>query len=173
MGQVPSGRVLRLSAVKEWRPEDKGMQKGWEKARLAVLSLDDYTCYYCGFRCKKYMHVHHLEGKHYDDSPENLVTLCPICHSCLHIGHAGINSLGSLLLLESEADQAWINRSILEGTDAKILYDTLPTEADFGPEGLVELANMILRGFEPDGRFVLFPNPEKYAIIKYLKGKSK
>lgn len=167
MGQVQSARILRLSAVREWREE--GLPKDWRKIREAVLKRDDFTCFYCGIRSLKYMNVHHKEGRHYDNSPENLITLCPLCHSCHHIGHAGINEFGKLLLLKEEVNQALVNGMILKGADVSTVYEMLPVEADFGPEGLVELANMILNGFVPDGRFLFFPNPDKYEIIKFLK----
>ena len=53
--------------------------------------------------------------------PQTLITLCPFCHSCLHIGHAGINKLGSLLLLREEIDQAKLNRALLENASLKFL----------------------------------------------------
>jgi len=45
----------------------------------------------------------------------------------------------------------------------------LPVENDFGPDGLIELANEILqKNIVPDGRFVFFPDYEKYDIVQYL-----
>lgn len=118
------------------------------------------------------MHVHHKEGRHHDNSLDNLITLCPFCHSCLHIGHAGINRLGSLLLLREEVEQAKLNRALLENASLKFFTNTrkrLPVEKDFGPEGLIELANEILQGnIVPDGRFIFFPDYEKYDIVQYL-----
>ncbi len=163
------GKVrLRLSAVQEWR-ENEGLPKNWDSIRKTVLFRDNYTCYYCGFSCDKYMHVHHKEGRHHDNSPNNLITLCPLCHSCLHIGHAGVNRLGSLLLLREEIDQAKLNRTLLEELSFLSVKNELPVEKDFGPDGLIELANEILRrNIVPDGRFVFFPDHEKYDIVKYL-----
>ncbi len=173
MGQVQAARLI-LSCVSEWR--SGGFAEDWEKTRRAVLERDGFSCFYCGFASKKYMHVHHLGGRYYDDSEENLVTLCPFCHACLHVGHAGIKKLGRLLLLEREADQAKMNRYLLEDTalrrDMSVFSEVvkkLPVEKDFGSSGLVELANMILHGeIEPDGRFLFFPDPLKFDIVRYL-----
>ena len=166
------GKVrLRLSAVQEWRQGER-LPSSWNSIRKTVLFRDNYTCYYCGFSCDKYMHVHHKEGRHHDNSPDNLITLCPFCHSCLHIGHAGVNKLGSLLLLRKEIDQAKLNRMLLENAASEffaVVRKKLPVEKDFGSDGLIELANEILqKNIVPDGRFVFFPDYEKYDIIQYL-----
>jgi len=169
MGKVRPG--LRLSVVQEWR-RDEGFPENWESIRRTVLFRDGYTCYYCGFTSAKYMHVHHKKGRHHDNSLNNLITLCPFCHSCLHIGHAGANRMGSLLLLYQEMEQAKINRTLLEGASFDvfvIVREKLPVEKDFGPDGLVELANEILHGnVKPDGRFLFFPDYRKYDIVQYI-----
>ena len=173
MGQVQAARLI-LSCVSEWR--SGGFAEDWEKTRRAVLERDGFSCFYCGFISKKYMHVHHLGGRYYDDSDKNLVTLCPFCHACLHVGHAGTKKLGRLLLLKREADQARINRYLLEKTafrrDVSAFSEVpkkLSVEKDFGSSGLIDLANMILHGeIEPDGRFLFFPDPQKFDIVKYL-----
>jgi len=173
LGQVQAARLI-LSCVSEWR--SGGFAEDWEKTRRAVLERDGFSCFYCGFRSEKYMHVHHLGGRYYDDSDKNLVTLCPFCHACLHVGHAGTKKLGRLLLLKREADQARINRYLLEKTalrrDMSVFSEVpkkLSVEKDFGSSGLIDLANMILHGeIEPDGRFLFFPDPQKFDIVRYL-----
>jgi len=123
LGQVQAARLI-LSCVSEWR--SGGFAEDWEKTRRAVLERDGFSCFYCGFISKKYMHVHHLGGRYYDDSDKNLVTLCPFCHACLHVGHAGTEKLGRLLLLEREADQARINRYLLEKTALRRICPSFP-----------------------------------------------
>lgn len=172
MGQVR--HALRLSAVREWRRGD--FAEDWANTRKAVLERDGFSCFYCGFSSPKYMHVHHLGGRWYNDSIFNLITLCPFCHSCLHVGHAGKEEEGVLLVLTEEVDQASVNRKLLEGVrkkrDLSVFRETrnsLPVEADFGSAGLIDLADMILAGeISPDGRFLFFPDPRKYDIVRYL-----
>jgi hypothetical protein len=131
------------------------------------------------------MEVHHREGKWEDDSPENLVTLCPLCHSCLHIGLAGIQDRGSLLVLKHSCDQAGLNRYILDTivkygptSPAAIteIMKTLPVQQDLGAMGLVMLANKILKEKSNkrrvprpiDDKFIFFPNIMAFNIVRYI-----
>lgn len=59
----------------------------WQKRRLEILQLDDFTCQVCG--CKdKTLHVHHLhyeKGKKIWEYPDSsLITLCEDCHQYEH-----------------------------------------------------------------------------------------
>ena len=122
------------------------------------------------------MHVHHLEG-YMVETPDKLVTVCPFCHSCLHIGNSGLNRLGVLLILSEEANQAEINRNLLEGvrksrsTDVFFdIYKELPVIDNLGADGLVELANLMLneRDIDIDNTFFFFPNYNRYDIVRHL-----
>ena len=64
-----------------------GNKKGFYNAKAYVLHRDDYKCQKC--RAKNCaLHVHHIifRSKGGTDSPENLITLCKICHDNLHQG---------------------------------------------------------------------------------------
>ena len=54
--------------------------KDWKKQRLKVLKLDNYTCQNC--LSKQKLTIHHIipYRETYDNSPQNLVTLCRSCH---------------------------------------------------------------------------------------------
>lgn len=56
----------------------------WNMQRTARLQLDDYTCQQCGERGE--LHVHHWEPYRFsfDNSIDNLVTLCASCHRDMH-----------------------------------------------------------------------------------------
>ena len=71
--------------------------------RPVVLERDRNVCQFCGFHAPKYQEVHHLED-HEDNSPENLITACSICHMCHHIGFAGIKSKGVLIYCKEGAN---------------------------------------------------------------------
>ena len=170
-------RNLKLSVIRQdlWRKE-KGMGEDWRSIRETVLRRDGYTCFFCGFSCRKYMHVHHLEG-YMVETPDKLVTVCPFCHSCLHIGNSGLNRLGVLLILSEEANQAEVNRNLLEGvrksrsTDIFFdIYKEFPVVDNLGADGLVELANLMLseKNLVIDNTFLFFPNHNKYDIVRYL-----
>ena len=59
---------------------------GWKVVRREIKKRDNYTCQNCGTTqrgCNKLgikLHVHHRDGDTKNDKPENLTTLCAICH---------------------------------------------------------------------------------------------
>jgi 5-methylcytosine-specific restriction endonuclease McrA len=58
--------------------------KDWRYAKAYVLERDDYTCQQCDVR--ENLEVHHWEPYFisFDNSPDNLVTLCRSCHQAKH-----------------------------------------------------------------------------------------
>lgn len=188
-------RKLRLDAIQEENFRiNSGVKleddKNWQSARKTVLVRDNYTCYYCGFQYMQYMEVHHKKGNWQDDSSDNLITLCPLCHSCMHIGLAGIQERGSLLVLKNSCDQAKLNRLILDtviqyGNRApkaiEEIYNNLHVVQDLECNGLVVLANKI--GKEKATRksnprpiadnFIFFPDIMKFNIVRHIMAKFK
>ncbi len=53
----------------------------WQERRRQILQRDGYTCQYCGHTSQ--LEAHHIRARHKGgtDSPENLVTLCEMCHA--------------------------------------------------------------------------------------------
>lgn len=53
----------------------------WFKIRELVLYRDNYSCRRCGKK-QKLLHIHHIIPylKSFDNSLNNLITLCPSCH---------------------------------------------------------------------------------------------
>ncbi len=94
-------KILRLSYLpaQDWRsPQDRAVLRSaaWGRTRLRILERDSYTCVYCGHSQPKGMEVNHITG-HRDQAPENLESVCPLCHRVLHAGlFAAIH--GSLLI---------------------------------------------------------------------------
>ncbi len=58
--------------------------KDWRHARAFVLERDHYTCQQCS--STEHLEVHHWEPYFvsFDNSPDNLVTLCRTCHQDKH-----------------------------------------------------------------------------------------
>jgi 5-methylcytosine-specific restriction endonuclease McrA len=58
----------------------------YEQLRNQVLGRDGWRCQSCGSRSS--LEVHHKEFRSHsgDDSEQNLVTLCALCHAAVHRG---------------------------------------------------------------------------------------
>jgi hypothetical protein len=50
-----------------------------KEIRSTILARDK-KCKQCGTRKKEGLSVHHIDGDHNNDSPENLILLCRSCH---------------------------------------------------------------------------------------------
>ncbi len=77
--------------------------KAFGAVRPEILKRDNHTCKFCDFQAKKFQEVHHIDDNHHNNSPENLVTTCALCHSCFHIGFAGQNSAGTIIYMDPAA----------------------------------------------------------------------
>lgn len=62
------------------------------------------VCYFCGFPDGPYLEVHHLDHDHENYEPDNLCSVCTLCHRTQHLGWVGIKSQGRLIYLPSRAD---------------------------------------------------------------------
>jgi intracellular multiplication protein IcmJ len=92
----------------DWRMKDSHASEAdleFSEVRASILERDDHTCRFCNFRSiptKKgacWQDVHHLNDDHADNRPDNLVTACPFCHQCFHLGLAGLQRGGTLIWL--------------------------------------------------------------------------
>lgn len=57
----------------------------WFKVRLLIYKRDNFTCQECGINMNEAGKPHHIHHKipfltSFDNSPKNLITLCPSCH---------------------------------------------------------------------------------------------
>ena len=73
-------------SVEKWQKEwDKKYyeQQYWSKIRQNILERDNYTCQLCGLTGDTKLHIHHIEKRNKDgsDFEDNLITVCPKCHS--------------------------------------------------------------------------------------------
>lgn len=78
-------------------PQQEHHDKEFKELRDSIKERDDYTCFYCGFKSMKYQEVHHINDNHQNNKEENLTTVCPLCHSCKHIGLTGLDEKGFLI----------------------------------------------------------------------------
>lgn len=84
---------------------DKYYQKKHKSAWDKVWERDKYTCYYCGFHSKKHQEIHHLNDDHDDNSLDNLVTVCPLCHQSFHLDTASTTNGGKIIWLPEFSQQ--------------------------------------------------------------------
>lgn len=96
-----------------WRSRQERAVLGgtaWRRLRERVLERDGYRCVYCDHAAVKGLEVNHISGNSRDERPENLETVCPLCHRVLHAGRSAA-VYGSLLLFARAAvDQNTIQR---------------------------------------------------------------
>jgi hypothetical protein len=71
--------MLFGSTIRSW---DKYSLKEWKALRTHILTRDEHQCSLCG--SSEGLHIHHVNRDKTDDSPENLLTLCGICHARVH-----------------------------------------------------------------------------------------
>lgn len=81
-------------------PDSDHSSRQFMSLRKEALTSQNYTCHYCGFQAKKYQEVHHLDDDHSNNSDDNLVVTCPLCHACNHIGLASVKNKGCLIYID-------------------------------------------------------------------------
>lgn len=106
---------------KLWRRDDEHASPAdlaFQSTRKAVLSRDDFTCFYCRFKAEKYQEVHHKDDDHKNNSEANLLTVCNLCHQVFHIGMCAMRG-GGFFAAIPELTQTQVNniaRAILVGS---------------------------------------------------------
>ncbi|WP_292518840.1 HNH endonuclease signature motif containing protein [Methanoculleus sp.] len=76
------GRVYCERFAIQIRAQEKYALRGWKEIRDVILERDGQQCVICGGSDD--LHVHHLDRDPTHDDPENLLTLCGICHARVH-----------------------------------------------------------------------------------------
>jgi len=79
--------------------------------RSEVLKRDVFSCYFCSFKAKKYQEIHHIDENHNNNNPENLVTVCNLCHQVFHLGKCAVYNSGFIAAIP-ELTQTEINNLI-------------------------------------------------------------
>jgi hypothetical protein len=86
----PTMKQLKLGYELSWRTKaDEQFMKSaeWKKnIRPRILTRDDYTCQYCGYRSEKSTQVNHIDGNPKNNEGSNLETICGDCHKVTHSG---------------------------------------------------------------------------------------
>ncbi len=65
--------------------------------RARLHSDQEVQCEVCTLTLAKGIHVHHIDGDHKNNDPENFSARCPFCHWCEHIGWVGNERKGVII----------------------------------------------------------------------------
>ena len=86
------------------------LKEAWDK----VWARDKHKCYFCGFESKRHQEIHHLNDDHSDNSLDNLVTICPLCHQSFHLDTASTTNGGKIIWLPelSQQELNYLSRAI-------------------------------------------------------------
>ena len=106
-------KELILSASKKaWKMSsthgtefDKDFQRRHKAVWTTVWQRDSNKCYYCGFKSTKHQEIHHLNDDHDDNSLDNLVTACPLCHQNFHLDTVSNTNGGKIIWLPEFSQQ--------------------------------------------------------------------
>ena len=74
-----------MQKIRQKRPRLKLSAEDYNLLRHRLLERDGWRCQNCG--SSKDLHVHHLTKRSElgDDTEENLITLCALCHKQIHL----------------------------------------------------------------------------------------
>jgi hypothetical protein len=171
-------KVLRPSvmAAREWFKERDPEQ--WRLIRQQILVRDKYTCVYCAHTSRKFMQVNHI-GAEDDHRAENLETVCPACHSVMHLG---INVLQGVITL-FECKKSLTNMATVVRETRKLVKQDWPLEdievsiigtfrrsggSIYDKERSLTFANALVTSIQPpDFRAYL---PEGLGVVFHLEG---
>lgn len=104
--------LLLSASKKSWRMSsshgtefDAKFASSYKKVWTDVWKRDDYKCHFCDFRSLKHQEIHHLNEDHSDNSPDNLVTVCPLCHQSSHLDSMSLVNGGRIIWLPEMSQQ--------------------------------------------------------------------
>jgi intracellular multiplication protein IcmJ len=94
--------------------DSKGNPGKNNKVWTDVWKRDNYKCYYCGFISNRHQEIHHLDDDHTNNSSDNLVTVCPLCHQNFHLDTASTTNGGKIIWLPefSQQELNYLSRAI-------------------------------------------------------------
>jgi hypothetical protein len=103
-----------MNLIQPTRPRQRLDPQVYERLREQVLHRDSWRCQSCGSRTN--LEVHHKEFRSQggNDSEENLITLCVVCHSLAHRDRSAPEEEGDTAM----ASDAFLSqeRSVSEST---------------------------------------------------------
>lgn len=180
-GGVPGHVLLPLTfgvkrtTYRAGDPAADEADQAFRAIRPTVLERDDKRCRYCGFRAERYQEVHHLNGDHGDNRPDNLICACAFCHGANHVGFQGVGRRAVLVALPyplvSMPQFFDLQRQLFLALEMRVSRDEEHTAADMlgafdeaGRARCVRLLGHDDPGFLGD--FLQELAPEAYATVQ-------
>lgn len=99
--------------------DSKGNPGKLNKIWNDVWNRDGNKCYFCNFISNRHQEIHHLNGNHSDNTIDNLVTICPLCHQSFHLDTVSTTNGGKIIWLPefSQQELNYISRAIFIAID--------------------------------------------------------
>ncbi|MHC1784770.1 MAG: DEAD/DEAH box helicase [Anaerolineaceae bacterium] len=156
--------VEKLRESDQWLNDPGDYGPLWEQLRGLIRKRDHFTCQNCGLvEQGRSHHVHHRKPLKLFPSyveanlPENLVTLCPVCHQKAEMNlriRSGLSGLGFVLshlapifLMCDISDLGYLSEldsKLADGRPAVLIYDQVPAGIGLA-NGLYDMHDDILR----------------------------
>lgn len=104
----------------KWRSSSQSKKledEEWKALRQIILTRDNFTCAYCGYRSEKYQIVDHIDGDPENNADENFQIVCQMCNLIKHSGQGCVVQDIVDLYTESKYNQSDIVRITREMRD--------------------------------------------------------
>lgn len=109
--------------------DSKGNSGKFKDVWDSVWQRDNYKCYFCNFESKRHQEIHHLNSDHEDNSLDNLVTICSLCHQNFHLDTVSTTNGGKIIWLPelNQQELNYLSRAIFIAADeAEDKSETIP-----------------------------------------------
>lgn len=124
-----------------------------------VLSRDNHTCRFCGFKASDHMVAINRDGNYRNNKLSNMVTACPLCVQCHFLDGIGLPMFpGGVLVFTPEVSQSELNSM------AHILFQSIFSEDENATQSKNIYRTMRLRSQLVDKQLGEgLSNPSTYA----------
>ena len=158
-------RSLSFDGKSQHNRQDKSIHDGFkdDPKLKEIMSKKEAKCYFCKFPDKYFLEPHHLDGNHLNNTEDNVVAACTLCHAQNHIFGLSIDKKAEICVLSSDISQTVLNQ--LQRTLLVLSYKS-------------DLIDPELSRFARRYRKILFseplkrhqrPNPAKISDVEYAR----
>ena len=119
---MPLSKVEQAKWMREYRAKKKTLGITTKKTR--GRGIEEQPLRYCA-ACgeDRTVDIHHIDGNHDNNSKDNLIDLCPTCHSILHRRKISINELLYKTVIPSVIPNNIVKHDVLVDADGQAIPD--------------------------------------------------